>query len=113
MKEIKAHVQPHMLPHVVLALSQVPGLSGLSVTKVQGFGRGRGRGQPRRIVEDQIDYVPHAKIEVFCRDDQVESIVGAIQTSARTGLKGDGKIYVTDVVQAIRISTGERGQQAV
>ena len=113
MKEIKAYVQPHMLSHVVLALSQLPGLSGLSVTKVQGFGRGRGKGQVRRIVEDQIDYVPHAKIEAFCRDDQVETIVEAIQASARTGLKGDGKIYVTEVVQAIRISTGERGTQAV
>ena len=113
MKEIKAYIQPHRLSAVVAALSQVQGLTGLSVTKVQGFGRGRARGQPRRIVEDQIEYVPHVKLEVCCRDDLAETLVSAIQGAAHTGLKGDGKIYVTEVVEAIRISTGERGMQAV
>lgn len=113
MKGIIAYVQPHMLSNVVLALSQLEGLSGLTVIKVQGFGRGRGKGQPRRIVEDQIEYVPHARIEVFCEDGLVEEVIGIIQANARTGLKGDGKIFVTEVTEAVRISTGERGNAAI
>lgn len=113
MKEIKAYIQPHRLAAVVAALSRVEGLTGLSVTKVQGFGRGRARGQPRRIVEDQIEYVPHVKLEICCRDDLTETLVSAIQTAAHTGLKGDGKIYVFEVADACRIRTGERGSPAV
>ena len=113
MKEIKAYIKPHMLSKVAMALHGLEGLTGLSVSKIQGFGRGRAQGEPRRVVEDQVEYVPHVRLEVFCRDDIAHRVVALIQENAHTGLKGDGKIYVSEVVEAVRISTGERGAPAV
>jgi len=113
MKEIKAFIKPHMLSNVVMALSNLEGLSGLSVTKVQGFGRSRAKGSTHRIVEDQIDYVPHVKLEIVCSDASVEEIVALIEKTARTGLPGDGKIFVSSIETAVRISTGERDEAAV
>jgi nitrogen regulatory protein PII len=113
MKQIIAYVKPHMLSKVAMALHNLAGLTGLSVTKVQGFGRSRAKGSPQRIVEDLVEYVPHVKIEIFCRKELTDSIISIIQENAHTGLKGDGKIYVIDVQTAIRISTGERGENAV
>ena len=113
MKEIKAYIKPHMLSNVVTALSNLEGLTGLSVTKVQGFGRSRAKGARHRIVEDLIDYVPHIKLEIACSDQMVEEIISIIQKNACTGLKGDGKIYVFNIETALRISTGERGDVAV
>lgn len=112
MKEIKAYIKPHMLSHVVTALSGLKGLTGLSVTKVQGFGRSRAKGARHRIVEDLIDYVPHIKLEIICSDSFVDEIITIIEKTARTGLTGDGKIYVLNVEAAVRISTGERGEAA-
>jgi nitrogen regulatory protein P-II 1 len=113
MKEIKAFIKPHMLSHVVLALSNFEGLTGLSVTKVQGFGRSRAREARHRIVEDLIDYVPHAKLEIVCSDAFVDEIVAIIEKTARTGLSGDGKIFVSAIETAVRISTGDRDEAAV
>jgi nitrogen regulatory protein PII len=112
MKEIKAYIQKRKLSQVSLALRKIEGLSGMSVGKGQGFGRGRAKGMPHRIVDDLVEYVPHVKIEIVCADDQLDEIVRAIETTAHTGNKGDGKIYVTNVEQAIRIRTGERGASA-
>ena len=113
MKQIIAYVKPHMLSKVAMALHNLEGLTGLSVTKVQGFGRSRAQGSPHRIVEDLVEYVPHTKIEVFCRDELTGSIISIIHENAHTGLKGDGKIYVVNVERAVRISTGEAGEIAV
>jgi nitrogen regulatory protein P-II 1 len=113
MKEIKAYIQPHKLSAVTLALRQMAGLTGMSVANMQGFGRGRARGARQRIVEDVIEYMPRVKLEIFCRDDLVEDVIAAIEHTARTGLRGDGKIYVTPVDTAVRISSGERGEAAV
>lgn len=113
MKEIKAFIKPHMLSNVVMALSNFEGLSGLSVTKVQGFGRSRAKGARHRIVEDLIDYVLHVKLEIVCRDACVDGIVALIEKTARTGLSGDGKIFVSTIDSAVRISTGERDEAAV
>ena len=113
MKEIKAYIKPHMLSKVTLALHKIEGLTGMSVVDVRGFGRSRGKGYPSRIVEDLIDYVPHVKIEVCCKDDLVKEIVEAIQDNAHPGLRGDGKIYVAGIETAVRIETGERGESAV
>ncbi len=112
MKEIKAYIQKRKLSQVTLALHKVEGLSGMSVTKGQGFGRGKAQGMPHRIVDDLVEYVPHVRIEIVCEDDQVEEIVNVIETAAHTGNKGDGKIYVGNVEQAVRIRTGERGTNA-
>lgn len=113
MKEIKAYIKPHMLANVVAALSSLEGLSGLTVTKVQGFGRSRAKGSRHKIVEDMIDYVPHVKLEIVCSDAFVDEIVARIEKTARTGLPGDGKIFVSTIETAVRISTGERDEAVV
>lgn len=113
MKEIKAYIKPHKLSEVTLALHRVEGLTGMSVTYVRGFGRGRAKNAPHRITEDLVDFIPCVKIELICPDEMVDEIVSVIEKTAHTGLRGDGKIYVSDVETAVRISTGERGEKAV
>jgi nitrogen regulatory protein P-II 1 len=113
MKEIKAMIQPFMLSKVVDALHKIPGFPGLTVTKVQGFGREKGKGSPHRIVEDLIEYVPKVKLEIIVQDGMLELVVKTIQAHAHTGNKGDGKIFICDVRDAVRITTGERGESAV
>ena len=113
MKEIKAYIKPHKLSKVTMALHKVEGLTGMSVVDVRGFGRGKAKDAPHRIVEDLVDYVPHVKIEIVCTDDVVEKIVSVIEKTAHTGLRGDGKIYVLTIDDAVRIQTGERGEAAV
>ncbi|MGC2062279.1 MAG: P-II family nitrogen regulator [Thermodesulfovibrionales bacterium] len=113
MKEIKAIIQPFMLSKVVAALRKIPHFPGITVTKVQGFGREKGIGSPHRIVEDLIDYVPKVKIEVVVNDDMLDIVVDVILEHAHTGNKGDGKIFICDVQDTIRIKTKERGESAV
>ena len=113
MKHIIAYIKPHRLSKVTLSLHKLEGLSGMSVIDIRGFGRGRGENEPHRIVEDLVDYIPHVKIEIFCKDDMSEEITSIIEKEAHTGLRGDGKIYITDVCEAVRISSGERGEDAV
>jgi len=113
MKQVVAFIKPHLLSRVAMALRDIPGLTGLSIGKGQGFGRGRARGAAHRIVEDQMSYIPHARLEVFCSDERLEPVVSCIAAEAHTGLTGDGKIYVCEVVEAVRISNGERGPTAI
>lgn len=113
MKEVKAIIQPFMLSKVTDALQQIPHFPGMTVTKVQGFGREKAKGEPHRIVEDLIDYVPKVKIEIVVNDDMLEKVVQTIKEKAHTGNQGDGKIFVYEVRDAIRIMTGESGTAAV
>lgn len=113
MKEIKAYIKPHKLSEVTMALHQVKGLTGMSVVDVRGFGRTRTTDAHHRSIDDLEDYAPHIKIEIVCKDELVETIISTIEKAAYTGLHGDGKIYVSDITSAIRISTGERGKEAV
>ena len=113
MKQVIAFIKPHQLSPVAMGLRDIPGLTGLSIGKGQGFGRGRARGAGSRIVEDEMAYIPHIRIEVFCGDEHLDRVVSCISTNAHTGLTGDGKIYVTEVLEAWRISSGERGASAV
>lgn len=113
MKEIKAYIKPHKLTEVAQALHNIKGLSGMSVNDIKGFGRGRGENEKNQIILDMIAYVPHVKLEIVCRDELVEEVVSAIEKAAHTGLRGDGKIYVSNVEEAVRISTGERGKSAI
>jgi nitrogen regulatory protein PII len=113
MKEIKAYIKPHKLSKVTLALHRVEGLSGMSVVDLPGFGRGKAKDAPHRIVEDLVDYIPHVKIEIVCLDEKFEEIIKIIQEEAYTGLKGDGKIYISNIDHAVRIQTKERGELAV
>ena len=113
MKEIKAYIKPHKLSSVTIALQEIKGLSGISISEVKGFGRGRAKTAPDRITEDFLNYVPRIKIEVVCRDELVEEVVSTIERNAHTGIRGDGKIFVSNVEAAVRISTGERGESAI
>ena len=113
MKKIKAYIKPHKLSDVTLALYKVEGLTGMSVAEVRGFGRGWGRKNGQEPPDEPGDFRPIAKIGLFCRDELVNELIAAIEKAAHTGLRGDGKIYVIPVEQAVRISTGERGEAAV
>ncbi len=113
MKEIKAIIQPFMLSKVVDALKKIPHFPGITVTKVQGFGREKAESASHRIVEDLIDYVPKVEIEVVVHDDMLDLVVDTIVDHAHTGNNGDGKIFIYDVREAIRIKTKERGDTAV
>jgi len=113
MKEIKAYIKPHKLSEVTKALHKVENLTGVSVVQVEGFGRSRKENDPGQDSGDWVFYVSHAKIEIVCLDEMVAEIIEAIQKAAHTGLRGDGKIYVSSVDEAIRIETGERGEMSV
>lgn len=111
MKHIIAYIKPHKLDAVVQALHQIDELTGMTVLDVKGFGRGR---KKSKTPDDQlIDFVTHLKIEIFCKNKVLDQIVSAIEQAAFTGLRGDGKIYICGVQEAIRISSGERGEAAV
>lgn len=111
MKEVRAYIKPRMLGKVVQALHELEGLTGLSVSEVRGYGRTRDG--MARVVAGEVDQDPHVRLEIFCRDDHAGAVVAAIQENAHTGLRGDGKIYVLPVEEAVRIGTGERGEGAV
>jgi nitrogen regulatory protein P-II 1 len=112
MKLVTAIVKPFKLDEVREALAEV-GVTGLTVTEVKGFGRQRGHTELYRGAEYVVDFLPKVKIEVVVADDRVEPAVDAIVAAARTGKIGDGKIFVTDVSQVIRIRTGEEGDAAI
>ncbi len=112
MKMITAIIKPFKLDDVRQAVADI-GIQGITVTEVKGFGRQRGHTELYRGAEYVVDFLPKAKIELAVADDLVEQVVEAIANTARTGKIGDGKIFVTDLVEAIRIRTGETGSEAV
>ena len=112
MKLITAIIKPHMLDEVRDALANA-GIQGLTVTEVKGFGRQKGHTEVYRGAEYTVDFVPKMKIEVVADDDQVDAAMKAISESARTGEIGDGKIFVSDMNEAVRIRTGEAGAAAL
>jgi len=113
MEQVIAFIKPHQLSLVAMGLRDIPELTGLSIGKGQGFGRGRARGAGRRIVEDEMAYIPHVRIEAFCGDEHLDRVVSCIADNSHTGLTGDGKIYVVDVLSAARISDGACGSSVV
>jgi nitrogen regulatory protein P-II 1 len=112
MKLVTAIVKPHRVDEVKEALRDV-GVHGLTTTDVEGFGRQRGQTEVYRGAEYQVDFVPKVRVEVLVPDDEVAGAVDAIVKAARTGKIGDGKIWVTEAEQVIRIRTGEMGPDAV
>ena len=112
MKKIEAIVKPFKLDEVREALSEV-GVTGLTVTEVKGFGRQKGHTELYRGAEYVIDFLPKVKIEVVVEASLVDNVVEAIAAAARTGRIGDGKIFVSDIEQAIRIRTGDTGADAI
>ncbi len=112
MKLISAIIKPHVLDDVRDELAKA-GVQGLTVTEVKGFGRQKGHTEVYRGAEYTVDFVPKAKIEAVVADDLVEAASNAITQAARTGSIGDGKVFVSDVGQAVRIRTGEIGEDAL
>ncbi|WP_428353533.1 P-II family nitrogen regulator [Methyloprofundus sp.] len=112
MKLITAIVKPFKLDDVREALSDI-GVSGVTVTEVKGFGRQKGHTELYRGAEYVVDFLPKAKIEAAVSDDLVDQSIEAIANAANTGKIGDGKIFVTNLEQVIRIRTGETGNEAI
>jgi nitrogen regulatory protein P-II 1 len=112
MKKIEAVVKPFKLDEVREALSDL-GVTGLTVTEVKGFGRQKGHTELYRGAEYVVDFLPKVKVEVILQDDLAERAIEAIVKAARTGKIGDGKIFVTEVEQVVRIRTGESGESAI
>jgi nitrogen regulatory protein P-II 1 len=112
MKKIEAIIKPFKLDEVKEALQEV-GLQGITVTEAKGFGRQKGHTELYRGAEYVVDFLPKVKIEIVLGDDMVEKAVEAIRRAAQTGRIGDGKIFVSNIEEAIRIRTGESGLDAV
>ena len=112
MKMVSAVIKPFKLDEVREALSAL-GVQGITVTEVKGFGRQKGHTELYRSAEYVVDFLPKVKIEAAVDDGIVERVIEAIETSARTGKIGDGKIFVTPIEQVVRIRTGETGSEAL
>lgn len=112
MKLVTAILKPFKLDDVREALSEIR-VTGITVTEVKGFGRQKGHTELYRGAEYVVDFLPKARVDVAIADDQLEQAVEAISKSANTGKIGDGKIFVTNLEQVIRIRTGETGEDAL
>ena len=112
MKLVTAIIKPFKLDEVREALSEI-GVQGITVTEVKGFGRQKGHTELYRGAEYVVDFLPKVKIDVAIADDQLDRVIEAITKAANTGKIGDGKIFVVNLEQAIRIRTGETGTDAV
>lgn len=113
MKKIEAFIKRPRLEPVARVLHHIDGLSGMTATDAQGFGRGRAGHQTRSGIDAIRGYIEVVRIEVFCSDGFADEVVSAIRQAAHTGLRGDGKVYILPVHDAVRISTGDRGEDAV
>jgi nitrogen regulatory protein PII len=112
MKKIEAIVKPFKLEEVKDALGSI-GISGMTVTEVKGFGRQKGHTEIYRGSEYTVDFLPKLKIEMVVTDDQAEEAVDTIVKAAKTGKIGDGKVFLTNVEEAVRIRTEEKGEKAI
>ena len=112
MKLVTAVIKPFKLDDVREALSEV-GVQGITVTEVKGFGRQKGHTELYRGAEYVVDFLPKVKIEIVLSDDMVERAIDAIKSAAHTGRIGDGKLFVSNIEEALRIRTGETGEEAL
>ena len=112
MKKIEAIIKPFKLDDVKEALSEVD-IQGMTISEVKGHGRQKGHTEIYRGAEYVVDFIPKVKIEVVVTDDVLDAVIEKIEEAARTGKLGDGKIFVFNVEQAIRVRTGERGEDAI
>lgn len=113
MKEIKAILQPAMVTKVIQALKGHPGLPGVTVSEVKGFGKSRARDAEEKIVVESVEYAAKAKLEIVVPDKLWKEVVALIEKTAHTGRPGDGKIFVYDVNEVVKISSGDRGEKAI
>jgi nitrogen regulatory protein P-II 1 len=112
MKKIEAIIRPFKLEDVKNALTE-KGINGMTVSEVRGFGRQKGHTEIYRGAEYAVDFVPKIKIEVVCKNEDLDLAIQCIASSAQTGQIGDGKIFVSDIASSIRIRTGESGNSAL
>ncbi|MFI5181616.1 MAG: P-II family nitrogen regulator [Thermoanaerobaculia bacterium] len=112
MKKIEGIIRPHLLEAVKAALQDV-GIVGMTLSEVKGFGRQKGHTETYRGSEYKVDFLPKVKIEVAVPDELAEKVVTAFVGAARTGKFGDGKVFVTDLTDVVRIRTGEHGEEAL
>ncbi|HCD16595.1 MAG: P-II family nitrogen regulator [Rhizobiales bacterium TMED83] len=112
MKKIEAIIKPFKLDEVKDALQEA-NLQGITVLEAKGFGRQKGHTELYRGAEYVVDFLPKVKLEIIVADDMLDTALEAIQSAAHTGRIGDGKIFVSDVAEAIRIRTGEKGNEAI
>jgi nitrogen regulatory protein P-II 1 len=112
MKKVEAIIKPFKLDEVKEALQEL-GIQGMTVLEAKGYGRQKGHTELYRGAEYVVDFLPKIKIEVVIGDDQLASVLQVIQDAARTGRIGDGKIFVSDIAEVVRIRTGESGQAAI
>ena len=112
MKKVDAIVKPFKLDEVKDKLNEI-GVQGITVTEVKGFGRQKGHTELYRGAEYVVDFLPKVKMEIVIADTQVNEVIDTIMKTAQTGRIGDGKIFVTDLLDVIRIRTGERGEEAI
>jgi len=112
MKLVTAIIKPFKVDEVREALGKL-GVQGLTVTEVKGFGRQKGHTELYRGAEYVVDFLPKTKIEAAIRDELLDQVIEAIEQSARTGQIGDGKIFVTELTEVVRIRTGETGSEAL
>lgn len=112
MKKVECIVKPFKLDDVKNAITEL-GISGMTVSEVRGFGRQKGHTELYRGAEYQVDFLPKIKIDLVVTEEQVPAIIAAVQKEASTGRIGDGKIFVSNVEQSIRIRTGENGPESL
>ena len=112
MKKVEAIIQPHKLEDVKEALKQI-GVDGITISEVRGHGRQKGHTEVYRGQEYQVDFLPKVKIEVVAADERLDDLIDCLGKSARSGKIGDGKIFIFDVQDAIRIRNGDRGETAL
>ena len=112
MQKVEAVIKPFKLDEVKEALNAI-GVQGITVSEVKGFGRQKGHTELYRGAEYVVDFLPKIKLEIVAADDLIPKIVSTIQTAANTGRIGDGKIFVLPVIEAVRIRTGDRGEDAI
>ena len=112
MKKIEAVIKPFKLDEVKDALNEI-GIQGITVSEVKGFGRQKGHTELYRGAEYVVDFLPKVKLEIIVGDALVGQVIETIERSAKTGRIGDGKIFVTEVIEVVRIRTGERGEAAI
>ena len=112
MKKIEAVIKPFKLDEVKEALNEI-GIQGITVSEVKGFGRQKGHTELYRGTEYVVDFLPKIKMEIVVKEDMVAKVVETIVNAARTGRIGDGKVFVMSVDEAVRIRTGERGEEAI
>ncbi|MDT3740207.1 MAG: P-II family nitrogen regulator [Candidatus Kapabacteria bacterium] len=113
MKEIKAIIRPFKLLEVTDELQKIEGLPGVTVSEIKGFGKGRAKNAEDKIVYDMIEFIPRVKLEVVVVDEMVEEVVNVLQKYSHTGNSGDGKIFIFNVEEVVKIRTNERGIEAI